>query len=245
MDELNLTLPSNWAWGLGIVSLFGLLSFLAKKIDFCGAIGGVIIAFAIFLGGGFSQLFLLFVFFALGSLASSWKIKQKEVFGVAEKNRGKRTIVNALSNGGVAAMCGLVAFLFPQTHLIFNVMLAASLASATSDTLSSELGNVYGRRYVYITNFKQGKRGADGVISLKGTAVGLIGSILIGLTYVLGQGFSQLFWVIIAAGFLGNLFDSLLGATLQQQGLMNNHMVNVCNTLFAALSAGIAVHMLW
>jgi uncharacterized membrane protein len=47
---------------------------------------------------------------------------------------------------GVAALLGLLIWLFPKSPII-SIMIAASLASATADTLSSELGNAYGTNF--------------------------------------------------------------------------------------------------
>jgi uncharacterized membrane protein len=42
-------------------------------------------------------------------------------------------------------------------------------------------------------------------------------------------------WIPAAAGFAGMLADSVLGATLQRRGWMNNEAVN----LFGTLAAGV------
>jgi uncharacterized membrane protein len=44
-------------------------------------------------------------------------------------------------------------------------------------------------------------------------------------------------WSAAAAGFAGMLVDSLLGATFQRRGWMNNEAVNFFGTLVAALLA--------
>ncbi|MDW7695687.1 DUF92 domain-containing protein [Flammeovirgaceae bacterium SG7u.111] len=231
----SFVLPSNLSWGLGAVFLFVLLSWASKKIDISGAIVGGIIAFLIFLGGGFEILSLLLLFFVLGSGATFIKKKEKYKNGLAEKNQGKRGVPNALANGGVAAMCGGLAWVFPQGQELFLAMLAASLASATADTFSSELGNAYGKRFVDIISWKEGRKGDDGVVSFEGTLLGGIGAGIMALVYLLASGQVLLAAYVFLAGLVGNYIDSVLGATLQRNGYMNNHTVNFMNTLSAVL----------
>jgi uncharacterized protein (TIGR00297 family) len=90
-----------------------------------------------------------------------------------------------LANGGVAALCGLLIWLIPSPGYPLIILLAAALSSATADTLSSELGTVYGRRFYNIISFKPDEKGRDGVISLEGTMTGIAGSAVIAVIYVL------------------------------------------------------------
>lgn len=233
--SVNLILPENWGWVAVAIAVAAIVTVLWKKMDVPGAVAGFFIALAIYLGGGFQRLILLLAFFVAGSLASRWKIRQKQEAGIAEPNKGRRSINNALANGGVAAICGLLAWLQPANASTYLAMLAASLASATADTLSSELGNVYGSRYVNILSLQPEKRGLDGVVSMEGTLIGAVGSLMIAILYALGADWSWLALIVFLAGILGNLFDSILGATLQRKGYLNNDTVNFANTLFAAL----------
>ena len=215
-----------------IVSIFAIVSVYLKKVNLSGGIVGAIISYLILMNNWVN--FLLFgSFFFLGSLATKWKFEQKVKLGLSQENQGVRTWIHALANGGVPALFSLLAFLFPDFPSLTWAATAA-IAAALSDTLSSELGNVYGKNYYNIINFKKGKRGNDGVVSLEGTLFGLFGSFVIALVFSIFSEQYFLVFPITFAGFIGNLCDSYLGATLQQKGYIGNHLVNFINTLFAA-----------
>ena len=202
--------PGNIGFGLLVVVLFVLLSIASKKIDVLGGIIGGLMAFALFLGGGFLYMGYLFLFFVLGSLASAFKLSVKERKGLAERNKGKRSVTNALANGLVATLAGLGAWLFPVYSVLWHIALAAAFASATSDTLSSEIGNVLGSRFYHILTFKRFNAGPDGIISLEGSLAGVLGSLLIALPYIIVTQDNWGFIVVFFAGIVGNLSDSLL-----------------------------------
>jgi uncharacterized membrane protein len=82
----------------------------------------------------------------LASAATSWQQNKKEAFAVAEELKSGRTTGQVLANAGVAAITGALVLLYPQFRYLLVLMMAASFASATADTLSSELGTVYGKR---------------------------------------------------------------------------------------------------
>ena len=206
-----------------------------------GALTGGIIGFCIFLATGFTGIAMMVLFFVLGVLATSWKIKTKENIGAAERDKGKRTAGQVAANAGVAGLLGLLILLFPAYQFFLQLMLAASFSSATADTLSSELGTVYGKRFYNILSFKKDRRGENGVVSLEGTLFGLSGSVLIALVYAIAFGWNIYFFFIVIAGTVGNLADSILGAALERKQLIKNNAVNFLNTLIGALIGGLLV----
>jgi uncharacterized protein (TIGR00297 family) len=232
-----------------------------RKLTPLAAATGAVCGCAVYLGDGYRGLLLLALFFVLGTAATAWKKKEK--LGVAAYQSTRRTS-QVIANGGVAAIAGLLAFFFPASRQLFSLMLAASLSSATADTLSSELGMVYGRRFFNILTLKADEGGLDGVISLEGLLFGVIGSALIAAVFVtfpappasyffvpaphsqaspvlsnartvLSNGHA--FLILVVAGTVGNLADSVLGALLERRGLLNNDQVNFLNTLIAAACA--------
>ena len=214
-------------------------SIAMKKLTIGGAFTGAVMAILIYLGFGYTGVSMLATFFILGTAATIWKKKEKAAVKVQHDQSTRRDAGQVVANGGVAGLMGAFSYFFPNESYLFNLMMAASLSSAMADTLSSELGMIYGRRFYNIISWKKDAKGLDGVISLEGTLIGLIGSAITALIYAMSLGWDRSFWIIILAGTIGNLSDSILGALLERKHLLTNNGVNFLNTVIAALFAGI------
>ena len=223
---------------IAFLILGAIISYLAKKLTLTAAITGFLCGLIIYLGTGYTGLVCLTAFFIIGTLATAWGRKKKKHL----EKRGddtQRKAGQVLANGGAAALFALLAIIFPAHQGLFTIMLAASLASATSDTLSSELGMLYGKRFYNCLSWKKEASGLDGVVSIEGTLAGLAGATIIAIIYAVGIQLDNLFFVIIIAGMAGNFADSLFGATLERKNFLNNDGVNCISTLIAAGIAGI------
>lgn len=206
-----------------------------RKLTPTGAIGGGIVGLGTFIGAGWTGLALLAIFFLGGTLATSWKRKQKTQMGMMQESGGRRNLGQVLANGGVAAVLGFLVLFFPAQKLLLVLMMTCAFSSAMADTLSSELGSLYGKKFFNIISFRPDKRGLDGVVSLEGFLIGILGSVVIATVYSAGFGWSKSFYWIVIAGTIGNLVDSVLGATLERKHWINNDLVNAVNTVVAAL----------
>lgn len=220
-----------------VVALAVWASITAQKLTIAGALTGGLLAITIYLGIGLFGLLMLGAFFLLGSLATAWQGDAKARLGIAETDSGRRTVGQVLANGGVAGSLGLLAMIYPEKFYVWALMTAGSMASATADTLSSELGSVYGKRFYNCISFKKDQRGLDGVISIEGLLIGVAGSAIIAMIYSIGFGWNITWIIVVLAGTVGNLADSVLGATLERNGMLSNNMVNFLNTLAGALAA--------
>ena len=214
----------------------GAASVVARKLTPIAAATGVGLGYCIYKGGGYNGLGLLATFFITGTAATSWGLRQKQKLGIAEERGGRRTTGQVWANAGVASIAGLLVWVFPQQKELFQLMIAGSFSAATADTLSSEMGNLYGRRFYNILSFKKDQRGLNGVVSLEGTVCGIAGSTIISLLACISLGFGYFIWIIVA-GTIGNFADSVLGATVERQGWLDNNAVNFLNTLAGALVA--------
>jgi uncharacterized protein (TIGR00297 family) len=126
-----------------------------------------------------------------------------------------------------------------QTQLLSLVMITAALAEAAADTLSSELGQVFGGQPRLLTTLKSVPAGTDGGITLAGTAFGCIGAAVVTVVAVITFQFSrQIGAIIFSCAVLGLFVDSFLGALFERRGWLNNDAVNFLSTLVAAATAG-------
>jgi uncharacterized protein (TIGR00297 family) len=182
-------------------------------------------------GTGFSPLPVyrpaipaLIVLFMLTFAATRYGRKKKEERGVAEARSGRRAS-QIVANLGVAALCGLVGW---------YAGCIAALAEATADTVSSEIGQALGGHAWLITTFRRVPSGKDGGMSLAGTAAGVVGA---GLVVAAGS-LHHALWpdkaLVFGAACAGLIFDSLLGATMEERGWVGNDLVNFSSTLLAA-----------
>ncbi|WP_143305737.1 DUF92 domain-containing protein [Chitinophaga vietnamensis] len=215
-----------------------ILCTLTRKLTAAASLTAGAVGLLVYLGAGYGGLLLLGAFFIMGVAATSHQKARKAQLAGASTHPERRTPGQVLANGGVAAIASLLAWLDTSHANAYTLMMAASLASATADTLSSELGVIYGRRHYNILSFKKEQPGPDGVVSMEGTLLGAAGALIIALLYAACFGANICILYIAAAGILGNLADSILGASLERKQVIGNNTVNLLNTLFAALVAG-------
>jgi uncharacterized protein (TIGR00297 family) len=217
------------------LTIGALISIWTGKLTMGAGIAGILLGLLIFIGTGWLGLLLMAFFFLLGTMATAWKRNKKESWRIAERNKGRRSASQVLANGGMAGILAILAIIYPESADLQTLMIAGVFSSATADTLSSELGSLYGTRFYNILSFRSDTRGLDGVVSMEGTLIGVGGSLLVALVTSFGYGWGiYLLWIVIA-GTAGNLTDSILGAALERRGLVPNDLVNFLNTMTGAL----------
>jgi len=212
----------------------GAASVIKRKLTLAGGITAIITGVLVYAGGGLTALSALFAFFIMATLATAHQKKQKALIEKERVHQERRTAGQVLANGGIPALLGLLAWIFPALDKTCSLMIAGALSAATADTLSSELGMVYGRSPFNILTLKKESRGPDGVVSLEGFLFGAAGSLIIGFIYMISYPSLFIVMIIFFAGTIGNIADSYLGATLERRRLVTNNTVNIINTLTGA-----------
>ncbi len=181
----------------------------------------IIVGTTIYGLGGPAWWLLLIAFFASSSALSHFRAAQKVVLAEKFAQSSRRDMWQVLANGGLGALLAVTYAVEPWSWL--GAAFVGSMATVNADTWSTELGVLSPRPPRQITTGRPVEPGTSGGISLRGTGAALAGAAFIGLlagAVVIGQGRlwegGSLFLAAIVAGLLGALFDSLLGATVQQ-----------------------------
>jgi uncharacterized protein (TIGR00297 family) len=242
-------------WTLGLSLLLGLAVWQMRAATPAGAFcGALITATLIFSTATYpyqpwrTALVPVLAVFVLTFIATRLGRGRKELLGTAERRQG-RAAAQVAANLGVAALAANEVVLSWLAGLgwfsravqapmqLFAVALAA-LAEAAADTVSSEIGQVLGGRPRMITTLRRVEPGTDGAISLAGTLAGVGAAAIVALagSLALGGG-ARMFGISGAGAVFGLFFDSLLGATLERRGWLNNDAVNFLSTAAAAVFA--------
>ena len=222
--------------GIVLNAALALLSRRLRLVDGSGAVAGMVVGTLTLAFGGPAAFAVLMSFFVLGSAATRAGLRRKERLGVAQEKRGARSARHALANCGVAVYLALLVA-GTATPGMFALAFVCAYATAAFDTVSSEVGQAYGGRPILITTLRPVPPGTNGAISWMGTGAGALAALVVGgLAAATGLLPPDLLGVVVIAAFIGSTADSLLGATLEAKGLMDNDAVNFSNTLAGALA---------
>jgi uncharacterized protein (TIGR00297 family) len=216
--------------------LFAALGRIVRGVTNAGAIAGAAVCFALLWSAGVGGFVALLTVFLLTWIATRIGYGRKQHLGTAEARSG-RDALQVLANLGMAAGCAVLYATFrPDPRLL--IAMAAALAEAAADTVSSEIGQALGGTPRLITTWRKVAPGTDGAITLAGTLAGATAAVAVASVCVLTHIFEwKLLAVCAGAGVAGMFFDSLLGATLERRGVLGNNTVNFASTIIAAVLA--------
>ena len=219
MDFISITFSYHLMIWLLIASVIGIYSYKARFLDLGGLIAAMIVGTVIFISGGIRWIVPLALFFLLSSVLTGLAASRQKI---QKAEHSPRTAKQVFANGGVAALAALGQLFYPGTGM--QLLFLGSLAAATSDTWSTEIGSFSKSKPRMITTFEIVEQGASGGITLTGIAGGTAGAVLLGLSGILiftGDSLSYYYslgiYIVIFAGLSGNIIDSLVGALLQSR----------------------------
>lgn len=198
-------------------AIISLVAHRRGSLSTSGVAGAVLVGTLTFGFGGWSWGLLLGIFFVSSSLLSHYKEGEKRAAAEKFDKSHRRDLAQALANGGAGALAALLSTLLPAP--IWFPFFTGVMATVNADTWATELGTLSRQPPRLITTGRIVEVGTSGGVSLLGTAVSLAGGLLIGFVAALARRKEAARPLILAAavaGLVGSLFDSLLGATVQQ-----------------------------
>lgn len=212
----------------------GIGAYRMKAADAEAVISEVIICLLVIFFADIFWFLLLLSFYLLGSGFTRYKYARKQELRIAQARGGVRGYKNVHSNSLVPLAMAVLYGVYGSDLFAFAFL--GSVATATGDTLASEIGETARSQPRMITTLRSVEPGVDGGVTLLGEAASLSGSLFTGVLAV-ATGMAEYGGLAAAllGGFLGTNFDSLLGATLQSRGVLSNNGVNLFATLFGAL----------
>jgi uncharacterized protein (TIGR00297 family) len=238
LDRTNLVIS------ISLVVLLTVVSKYRNILDGPGIATAIILGSIVGIFGHWTWLVILLGFLSAGSAATKWRLEEKLAKGFAESEDGHREWSNVVANGGVPGVIAIFAFYYGAWDTLLPVY-GAAIAVAAADTFASEFGCV-DPRVRMITTMKKCEPGLNGGWSPNGQLAAFIGALLIAiLTWALGwylQGGSttgalQFIGLVTLVGWIGCQIDSLLGATLENRGLIGKGQVNAISIACGAIIA--------
>jgi uncharacterized protein (TIGR00297 family) len=243
-DELNYEVNLTIILLAAIIAFtFGFLAHRFRVMDMSGLfssalIGIILIAFT----RDVRWFFIMLTFLILGSVATRYKYNYKLSLGSAQGHGGMRGYYNVFANGLVGTAA---AILFGITqHPIFTAMFLGSVATAAADTVAGEVGMTRSNP-ILITTRMPVPPGTNGGISFAGEVAGLFAAMaVLGIAFGLNVSDLPMLAIGVTAGFAGTNMDSLIGATIENRGIIGNAGTNLLATLFGGLLAAILYYYL-
>ena len=221
---------------LSLSLMVSVMTYKLHFVDVSGTLSGTLIGLLIISFIDLRGFFILLTFFLLGGIFTFYKYDYKHSRKIAEGRGGIRSFQNVFSNGLAACSFAVAYGLFQRE--IFLIGFLGAVATATADTLASEIGKTSKGKTILITTLKKVTPGTDGGISLLGEFATVAGAVIIAAmaftTYMIGS--FDVVLIVVAAGVIGATVDSVLGATLEQRGLLENNSVNLISTSIGGLS---------
>jgi uncharacterized protein (TIGR00297 family) len=223
----------------------GYLAYKVRIADISAMLSATLMGVVIIISSGLYWFFILLSFFLLGGVFTRYKYSYKLARGIAEGKGGVRGYKNVFSNSLAALSLSVAYGVFPSHGEILLAAFLGSVATATGDTLASEIGETYMGEPRMITTFKKVPAGTDGGISSLGEGAALFGASVIALlAFLFIRNDINLVTAVVAGGFIGTNIDSVFGATLQQKGYLSNNGVNLFATISGALISAIIYYLL-
>ena len=188
-------------------------AFSLRVLTSDGALAAFVLGVFVFGIGGWKFMIPLAVFFVLSSLLSRIGKKSKKGQRQSFGKGSERDMVQVYANGGIPLILTIWWLNNPSDIIYFAYL--SSVVAATADTWATEIG--FFSPYVPrdIVTFRKVDSGASGGVTFLGSVGGLLGATIIAVSAWFFIQDVKVLSLVVAVGFASNVFDSILGATVQ------------------------------
>jgi len=219
--------------GLLLASVVAAAARKTRTLSRSGAIAAIA-AGTMTMDAGWGWGFLLIGLFATGSALSriGESTKDLRVRSIVAKG-GERDWIQVAANGAVFTAAAIASLASPDSR--WQLAGIGALAASAADTWSTEIGTLGTAMPRLIVSGKKVPAGTSGGVTLRGSLGAVGGAFAAGVGARLA-GWATPLIVVIVAGTIGALADSVLGATVQtrrwcaQCRKSTEREVHVCGT---------------
>ncbi|XP_061109046.1 transmembrane protein 19 [Conger conger] len=233
--------PLRWLFSILVPLCLASHGMKRKSLDHSGALAGMLVGFVLTMANT-SFFSTLMTFFLTSSKLTKWRGEVKKKIDAEYKDGGQRNWIQVFCNGGVPTELALlymieagpgeipVDFGKQYTATWMCLALLGALACSAGDTWASEVGPVLSRTPPrLITTWQVVPTGTNGGVTPVGLVASWLGGMTVGVAYFITQlllvkdlDLAAPQWPIVvyggAAGLLGSMLDSVLGAIMQYSG---------------------------
>ncbi|KAL6608017.1 hypothetical protein ACP70R_041080 [Stipagrostis hirtigluma subsp. patula] len=229
------------AVGAALAAVIAARAVRRRSLDASGGVAGFVVM-AVHIACGYRYGAMLLAFFFTSSRVTKIGEDRKRRVEEDFKEGGQRNWIQVLANSTIATILVLIFALMTggqdrcldsnDSKVITGIIggIIGHYCCCNGDTWSSEIGVLSEEQPRLITTLKPVRKGTNGGVTLQGLLAATAGGLTIGLAFVVvglltakcsfDMALRQLLVLPIsaAAGLLGSLIDSFLGATLQFSG---------------------------
>jgi uncharacterized protein (TIGR00297 family) len=200
--------PSALTWFAagGTAVVLGIVFARMRWLDLPGTLAAVLVVASVVVMAGWSWLAPLATFFVVSSLLSHGGERPS-----GSPMRGLRQVV---VNGVLLSLVPAIGFVVYPSPFWFALSVAG-IAAATGDTWAGEIGRHVRHNPVSLRTMSRVPAGTSGAVTWVGSGASGFGGLAIGSVGALVAGSPSLVLLGVAAGLLGSLTDSVVGAVWQ------------------------------
>lgn len=194
-------------WLAAVVFGCAIVPFMLRMrwLDLPGALSGGLIAGVAVGLGGWAWIIPAALFFSLTSLLTAYRSPVR--------TGGMRTMSQVAVNAGLPVLVPVIGYAFTRDPLWYAVSIGG-IAAGIADSWASEIGRFSSREPLSLRTWARVPKGTSGAVSPLGSGATVLGALAVGAFGALFGGLAMV-PVGLAAGVVGSLVDTLIGATVQ------------------------------